>query len=337
MPKLNIIAKIPFKEVVTSIEIADIHGDGVQTLVMSTMGGDIRIIDFEDIESEEYDEKYKAHNLPPHSALALGDVNGDGAMDFVIGSLDNQLRVLSIIDGELNLRAETPVGTLPTGICITNLSGNPAEEVLVSSNDKALRCYGWFDGCLDKLAHKVVDMPVFSIVPLRSEGMPYNRFVFGDESANLYTYKYADDRLHELLRRETKGSIELVATGDITGNGTDEIVSVSEERYLGLYAIAKKGLDKFDGLTAPQEITSLYIGNLLPNTEGTGHLVVSHADSLITLFELDGRRLVQKASVKAMSKCVDSMVSCGDLSGDGRIEIAQAAGHHVSIIQIEDD
>ncbi len=337
MTQLNITAKIPFKEVLTNIRIADLDGSGGETLVMSTMGGDIRVIKFQNIETGQFEERYRARDLPPHSALALGDVNGDENIDFVIGGLDNQLRVLSIIDGDLKIHAETPVGTLPTGICITNLSGTVAEEVLVGSNDKALRCYGWFDQCLDKIAHKVVDMPVFSIVPLRSEGISYNRFVFGDESTNLYAYRYADDRLHELVRRKTKGSVELVATGDITGNGTDEIVSVSDGKYLGLYAVVKRGFDKFDGLTAPQEITSIYVGNLRPNSDGEGHLVVSHADSLIALFELDGRRLVEKASVKATNNAVDSMVSCGDLDGDGKIEIAQAVGHHLNIIEIEED
>ncbi|TET11178.1 MAG: hypothetical protein E3J82_06040, partial [Candidatus Thorarchaeota archaeon] len=101
MPKLEIIAEIPFKEVITSLELTDLTGDGKDSLILTTMNGELRIFDFEVGKKVKATEIMKTGNLPPVAAMALGDVMGNGVKDFVLGGLDNMLRVVIYMDDQL--------------------------------------------------------------------------------------------------------------------------------------------------------------------------------------------------------------------------------------------
>ena len=197
-------------------------GNGQDNLVVSTMSGDFRIYDFVIGKSIELKELARSSDLPPVASFGLGDVTGNGTQDFVVGGLDNVIRVLIFMDGELSVKATTSVGFLPTSLIVTNVLDDDSAEVIVATNDKTLRCYGWYDVALDKLAHKVVDQPIFTMQPLRSVGSPYTRFVFGAELGNVYVDRYADDRLHEMDRLNVSGEVSLVATGNVTGDRHDD-------------------------------------------------------------------------------------------------------------------
>jgi len=337
MPKLEIIAEIPFKEVITSIELTDLTGNGKDSLILTTMNGDLRIFEFEVGKKVRATEIMKTGNLPPVAAMALGDVMGNGVKDFVLGGLDNMLRVVSFMDDELGVRATTPLGTLPTAICVTNVVSDDSAEVIVATADSTLRCYGWFDVALDKLAQKVVDRPVFSMKPLRSRGLSFSRFVFGDDAGYLYVYQYADDRLHEIYRSKVKGEISLVATGAVTGGLSDEILIISDDKQLTLYGIDQGELKQLTNIRAPSLITSVRIGHLLDKAGADGQIVSCQGNSNITVLSYESRMLTPEASIRPVKKAAKALVALGDVTGDGTIEIVQSVGRKLYLMSMVPD
>ena len=335
--KFNIESEIPFKEAISNVELVDFTGDGRDNLILTTIDGAIKIFDFKAGKAKQMTEIASITDVPPLSAVGLGDVTGDGAIDIVAGNFDNIIRVLSNNDGKIEETAQTPVGTLPTAICVTNVVGNHSAEVIVATNDKALRCYGWFDGILDKLAHKVVENPVFSIQPLRTEGFPYSRFVFGDESGQVYIYQYADDRLHERKKFNVSGEVTQVATGNMTDERTDDILVVSNGDIIALYGMTQNELEKMDSLKAPSAITSVLIAPVLERDNARGQIVSCQGNSKLTVFSLVGRRLVEEVTVKTATKALESHVAVGDIVGDEQSEIIQAVGNTLYILTLSEE
>ncbi len=332
MTKLEVLAKVPFKEVITSIDLVDMTSDGKANPVISTLNGDVRIYDYRDNEKTKFVQIGLVSDLPPHAAIGIGDVIGNGVPDFVVGGLDNNLRVISYMDGKLEVKATTPLGSLPTAIGVVNVLSDDRAEVVVATTDGNLRCYGWYDIALDKLAHKVLERPIFSMQPLMSKGLPYSRFVFGDDSGQLFVYQYADDRLHERARISVGGEITLVASGDMTQDGNSEVMTVSEGRKLTLFGINKGALERIDSVKAPKNVTSIRIGKFWNN--GNGQIIASHANSTITVLSLVGNRIIEDTSLKTKGKSVESHISLGDVVGDSNHEIIQTVGTDLYLIKV---
>ena len=335
MTNLEVISKLSFKEVITSVELIDLSGDGKANPVVTTLGGDLIAYDIEGDANPQATEIGRVSGLPPLAAIGVGDVIGNGKPDFVIGGLDNILRVLVHMDGELSVKATTPLGSLPTAVVVLNVLSDDRSEVVVATTDGNLRCYGWYDVALDKLAHKVLDRPIFSIQPLHSKGFPYSRVVFGDDSGHLFVYQYADDRLHERAKISAGGEVGLVATGDMTKDGNSEIITVSDGRNLNLFGIVKGALEKHDSVKAPKPVTSIKIGNFWDN--GNGQIVSSHSNSTITVLGFVGRRIVEDTSLKTSRKSTESHLAIGDIDGDSSPELVQAVGTDLYLIDVLDD
>ena len=332
MTKIEIISKVSFKEVITSVELVDLSGDGKANPVISTLAGDVIVYDVEGGANPQATEIGRVTGLPPLAAMGIGDVIGNGKPDFVIGGLDNILRVLVHMDGELSVKATTPLGSIPTAIAVVNVLSDDRSEVVVSTSDGNLRAYGWYDVALDKLAHKVLDRPVFSIQPLNSQGLPYSRFVFGDDSGHLFVYQYADDRLHERAKIKVGGEVSLVASGDMTRDGNSEVMTVTEDRNLSLFGIVKGALEKHDSVRAPKPVTSIKIGSFWDN--GDGQIITSHSNSTITVLGFEGRRIIEDTSLRTSRKSTESHLAIGDIDGDSRPELVQAVGTDLYLIDV---
>ena len=332
MTKIEVISKVSFKEVITSIELVDLSGDGKANPIVYTLNGDIIVYDIEGATNPEANEIGRVSGLPPLAAMGIGDVIGNGTPDFVMGGLDNILRVLVHMDGELSVKATTPLGSLPTAVGVLNVLSDDRSEVVVATSDGNLRCYGWYDVALDKLAHKVLDRPIFSIQSLHSKGLPYSRFVFGDDSGHLFVYQYADDRLHERAKVSAGGEVGLVASGDMTQDGNSEVMTVSDGRNLSLYGIVKGTMEKHDSVRAPKPVTSIKIGNFWDN--GNGQIITSHSNSTITVLGFVGKRIIEDTSLKTSRKSTESLLAIGDIDGDSRPELVQAVGTDLFLIDV---
>lgn len=337
MSEMNMITKVTFKEVITSVETADLTGKGKTSLIITTLNGDVRVYDFHRDEKDPLIERCSIDGLPPLAAIGVGDVTGDGVLDFVMAGLDNVMRVLVYMDDSISVKATTSLGSLPTAIAVLNVLDDERAEVIVSTNDGSLRCYGWYDVALDKLAHKVLERPVFSLQPLKTIGMPYSRFVFGDDSGYLYVYQYADDRLHERAKISIGGEVSLVATGDITGDENSEILTVSNGRGLNLHGFVKGSLEKIDSIKAPNSVSAIRMGQFWKLNPARGQIIISHANSSLALLSVTGRRLIEEAVVKTEKKSTESLISIGDIDGDSRNEIVQAVGNNLHILDFIDE
>lgn len=337
MTQLEVRSNVSFKEVITSIELVDFVSDDNMEVIVTSINGDIRVLSYQEDKKKPFNEVSKIGGLPPFAAVGVGDILGNGRPDLVVGGLDNAIRVVSFLDDELQVNAVTPVGSLPTAIGVFNVLDDSSSEVIIATADRNLRCYGWYDVALDKLAHKVLDRPIFSIQPLDAAGLPYSRFVFGDDTGYLYVYQYADDRLHERSKISVGGEIGLVASGDITGNGTSEIMTVSDGRTLGLYGLVKGSMEKLDSVKAPNDVSSLRIGRFWDFDAHKGQFVVSHTNSRATLLHLEGMRIGEEASIKTARRSTESTVAVGDITGDGIPEIVQAVGNNLNVIEVTDD
>ena len=337
MTKLQVLDKMAFKEAITSAELVDIEKDGKMRILMSTLNGDVRLLEYLAGEKKPLIEVCRTDGLPPLAAVGVGDVLGNEIPDLVVGGLDNALRVIAYLDGELTVNAVTPLGSLPTAIGVFNVIEDKGSEVIVATTDGTLRCYGWYDVALDKLAHKVLDKPVFSIVPMKNEGMPFSRFVFGDDTGYLYVYQYADDRLHERKKIKVGGEIGLVAAGDMTGNGFAEVISVSDGKNISLFGMVKGALQKLDSVRAPNGVTSIKIGRFWDFETPRGQMLSSHTNSRLTLLSMVGKRIIEEASLKTVRRSTESLVAVGDITGDSNPEIVQAVGNTLNIIGVTDE
>ncbi|MFW9958743.1 MAG: hypothetical protein ACFFCT_11790 [Candidatus Odinarchaeota archaeon] len=336
MTLLEVISKVTFKEVITSVEIVDLRNKGRSNIVVSTLNGDVRVYEFHQEDKNPLTERCKLGNLPPLAAMGIGDVTGDGVKDFVIGGLDNTLRVVVFLDDCLSVKASTPLGSLPTSVSVLNVLDDESAEVVVATSDGSMRCYGWYDVALDKLAHKVLERPVFSIQPLYTKGMPYSRFIFGDDSGYFYIYQYGDDRLHERARISVGGDVGLVSTGDITDDETYEAMTVSDGKTLTLYGIVKGTMERIDSIKAPNPVNVVRMGRFWNLEPARGQIVVSHANSNITLLTLVGKRITEEATLKTSKKSTESNLAVGDIDGDKKREIVQAVGNMLYIIDFND-
>ncbi len=332
---MNLISSHTLKEVVTNLEVVDITGDGKDDIVVATVSGSLRVYEYVGGD-EVVRELYRMSDLVPVSSLGIGDVTGNGTPDFVVGGLDNTLRVVSIGKNSLELKSNAMLGNLPTSLVVANVLDDAKAEVIVATNDKALRCYGWFNTILDKLAHKVVARPVFSMKALRIEGAPYSRFVFGDDSETLYVYQYADDRLHEVATAKVSGEVNLVATGQVTGGRVDEVVTASDGRTITLFNVEKKPITTLAKIRAPGNISSMRVGKMLrSDIRSRGQVLVSLANSKLSMLSIEGREFFEEASIKTASKSADSHIAFGDIDGDSNKEIVQAVGNALHFVSID--
>ncbi len=333
MTEIHMVSEHSLRETVTSIALVDVTGDNRDELVVTTIDGAVRIMRLGNEGS--FVEVVRLANLPPVAAMAIGDVTGDGQPDIVIGGMDTSLRVVGLGGDNITEMCACPLRTMPTAVCVGNMVGDEKAEVIVSTDDNALRCFGWFSDTLDKLAHKVVERPVFSIAPFRSRSLPYSRFVFGDDSEHIFVYQYADDRLHEIGKFRARGPVNIVATGQITGGRLDEIVAVAD-RNVTVFGSGPTGIEIYDNIRAPGPVSAVVVDRITDGAPSPGQVVLTQTNSLLSIFSLDGRRLVEEASIKTRRRAADALVAVGDVDGDGHREIVQAVMNTIYLLRVTD-
>jgi hypothetical protein len=334
MPMLSLLSSHQLKEVVTNLEIVDITGDGRDNIIVGTITGSLQIFEFQD-ENTPLKEIASLSDLIPVSTIGVGDVSGNDVPDIVVGGLDNSLKVVSLKGKKLEIIGGTPVGELPTAIVVANVLDDKKAEVIVATGDQALRCYGWYGTYLDKLAHKVVDSPVFSMMPLHIDGTPYSRFVFGDDSETLFLYQYADDRLHQIGDAKVNGEVNLVATGKVQEGRMDNVATASNGNHISLFDVSQKRVITVARIRAPKAVTSMKVGRILSDSRSYGQIIVSLANAKLSILALEGRELYEEASLKTPGKGAESLVTFGDIDADSNIEIVQAIGNTLHFIGIE--
>ncbi|MFX1485159.1 MAG: FG-GAP repeat domain-containing protein [Promethearchaeota archaeon] len=334
MPKLSLLSSHQLKEVVTNLEITDMTGDGRDNIIVGTVTGSLRIFEFED-NGNPPKEIASLSDLIPVSTLGVGDVTGNDIPDIVVGGLDNSLKVVSLKGKKLEVMGGTPVGELPTAIVVANVLDDKKAEVIAATSDKALRCYGWYGTYLDKLAHKVVDRPVFSMKPLHIDGTPYSRFVFGDDSETLFLYQYADDRLHQIGDAKVNGEVNLVATGKVIKGRLDNVATASNKNHISLFDVSQKQVITVARIRAPKAVTSIKVGKILSESRSYGQILVSLANAKLSVLALEGREFYEEASLKTPGKSAKSLVAFGDINADGRVEIVQAVGNMLHFVGVD--
>ncbi|MFW9850950.1 MAG: FG-GAP repeat domain-containing protein [Candidatus Thorarchaeota archaeon] len=331
MPELRLLFSHQLKEVVTNLEIVDMTGDGRDNIVVGTISGSLKVFEYQDGEKKPK-EIASLTNLVPVSSLGVGDVTGNDIPDLVVGGLDNTLKVVGMKDNKLEVLGDTTLGNLPTALVVANVLDDKKAEVIAATNDKALRCYGWYGSYLDKLAHKVVDRPVFSMMPIHIDGTPYSRFVFGDDSETLYLYQYADDRLHQIGDAKVNGEVNLVATGRVIEGRLDNVATASNGNHISLFDVSQKPVVTVARIRAPKPVTSIKVGQILKPSKSFGQILVSLANTKMSILALEGRELFEEASLKTSGKGAESQVAFGDINADDKIEIVQAVGNKLHFV-----
>jgi hypothetical protein len=172
--------------------------------------------------------------------------------------------------------------------------------------------------------------------PIRTKGVPYNRFIFGDDSEHLYIYQYQDDRLHERAKTKISGEVQLVASGKITKGYTDQVVTVSDAKKISLWTLEQGTFELLASAKASDAVTSLCLGKFY-ESDSKGQILFSQGDSSIRILDYDGEKINQVCTVKTARKSVESKITFGDIDGDGDIELIQAVGNTIHVIEIEKD
>ncbi len=337
MVRLSIESVISFKEAITALEILSASPKRRDYVVFTTVNGDVRVLSIDPSSPDGMNEIAHLDGLPPACLLSVGHIAGIESQDIVYGALDNTLRLITLSKDELVLKTTCPLGSLPTAVCVANLLDDPKDEVVVATNDKSLRCYGWFDNDLDKLAHKMLEHPISSIRPVGAEGSTYSRVVFGDESGHLFIYQYADDRFHERLRLDIKGAVTVVERGRVTGGKVDDILAVTDEKNINLLGLGRTDIKLYDSLRASSQITGMRVGRIYDTDSPQPQILVCHSNSNIGVMNVDGRRLVPVTSIKTEKRAGGALAVLGDVYGDGTMHIVQAVGSALYLVSVTPD
>ena len=114
-------------------------------------------------------------------------------------------------------------------------------------------------------------------------------------------------------------------------------MTVSKNRTLTLYGLVKGSMERIDSIRAPKSVNAIRMGRFWNLNPARGQILVSHANSNITLLSVVGRRLTEEAVLKTTKKSTESSISVGDVDGNSRDEIVQAVGSNLYIIDFIDD
>ncbi len=146
--------------------------------------------------------------------VASGDVTGDGRQELIGACYDGSIRVVRLSDYTEIWRYETRA--FPFDLAAADLNGDGKSEVLVASADGSMYVVGP-DGKL--MWRHETSAPLYQVAVARIDGAL--RVLTGGVDRHLYMLDAAGRRLSATRQKRT---LRLIRTGDLDGNGDDEVV-----------------------------------------------------------------------------------------------------------------
>ena len=99
--------------------------------------------------------------------------------------------------------------------------------------------------------------------------------------------------------------------------------------------MTSKPIETLARIRAPGNVTSIKVGEILKDSRSPGQVIVSLANTKISILALEGREFFEEASLKIGGKGAESLVAFGDINGDGNSEIVQAVGNMLHFISVD--
>jgi len=263
----------------------------------------------------------------PGSELGLGDVDGDSKLDLIIS--DNGSTTVTLYPG---------LGDGSFGVGqVYSKTGNGGDLVVKDFNNDGLAdiaCYTYSDISV-RLADGTGGFGPPSSLPNGSNG-PGHSITSGDYNGDgwpdLATYRYLFGtgevlRVHDggstgfstsYAERVVIGSFHQISTGDVNGDGCDDLLAASNGVFLG-----RPGYGLFDTFT-----TSVTGGQSLLAEDFDGdqraEVIVGFSDGSVTRYSgSSSGSLGAPASLASLGSAVQALAS-GDINGDGARDLVVA-------------
>jgi len=269
--KVELINTQKFDSKITSIDIIKSKENKSHCIIIGFENGTIEIFKW-NIKQFEPIYKKQTHDLV--FSVNATDIDMDDNEEAIITYISGDIKVFMKDKANLMEISSISLGCTPTAICLANVSNDKTNELIVSTQDGALRAYGWFSGYLDKLAHKVLDKPIDIMKPIKSYTQRYSRILTSQENI-IKAYVYADDRLHEIYSISLDDAIKEMEIGDLDHDRTTEVIILDTKNNLKIYKQIQKGLDLVSTLKLDKNFERMNIINY----KGQDYLLLSKEDN----------------------------------------------------------
>ncbi len=242
--KVELINTQTFDAKITSVDIIK-SSQNTNCLIIGFENGRIEIMTWN---NNKFSQIYKKQTHDLVFAVNAADIDLDNNEEAIITYISGEIKVFMKDKSNLLEISSISLGCTPTAICLANVSDDKTNELIVSTQDGALRAYGWFSGYLDKLAHKVLEKPIDTMIPIRTINQRYSRILTAYDNI-IRAYVYADDRLHEIFNLELDYKIKYMRTADTNQDNIKEVIILDDKNNLHIYKQIQRGLNQINTIS----------------------------------------------------------------------------------------
>lgn len=256
-------------------------------------------------------------------SITGGDIDGNGEHEIITGSVDGTVRVFSR-KGRILWKAE--VGGIPSFLCIGDRDGKGKKKVgvIVQDVEGRLRV---FDHTGKVLMTYRSEATLLSLGMGDIDGDGTEEIVAGDVLG--YVHFLESDGKLQWKKPVANSAISSLDTGDIRKDGKSEILVGTHEN--GLLALTNSGSVLWHVSKKLREtrrrpaarfswIRSIIVDDI--NLDGKLEIITSsRPNGMISVFDEGGKRIWKKRFKGVINNFSPSLISVGDLTGDGKKEI----------------
>ncbi|MGQ4891163.1 MAG: FG-GAP repeat domain-containing protein [Candidatus Njordarchaeia archaeon] len=283
----------------------DIDGDGEKEVVVTTMIGDVKILD------RNGKEKKKTQVGAGVSALEIVDITGDGKKEILVGTVDGDFVVL---DHNLREKWKAKVSSYyPVqvyNIVARDFNSDGKKEILVASR----RCTILFD-ISGGIVYKKDDNVLTGDIDKDGK----------EENLKMYVEKLEAVKGNQILwSRFLPDRLETVALGDLTGDGNLEIVVGMSD---GLVEILNNNGEVLKTWKEDVQVSVVQVGDY--NNDGKLEVLVGTAFGNVRIYDADGNKLNEHQLYGEIGS-----IAIFDIDRDGKKELIVSTKNQASELRI---
>jgi small GTP-binding protein len=320
----KILFEIEDDESTSAIAVGDVTGSGTMELCTGGRDGVIRLYDANRAEIVLLAQHDVGGSI---LSIKIADANNDGQMEIIVGRAlgptetpgkGGTVQVFRYVpSGKLELLGEYAVDRFVTTVCVTDVTGDEKNEIIVGGSDSTLRILDMDtqNNITQFAIHKLHDMPL-AIGTCDVIGDEIDEIVTGNRDNTLRIFKVRDHSLDQTEVFELESPVVSLASGDILGDRKMELAVVTRDGSIRIY---RNEESRFDLFTKLENVNALSVRVEEINADHMDEVVVATTDHKIRFYSLYMADLVHLAEVDIGKKIL--AINVGDARGDGRKEV----------------
>jgi small GTP-binding protein len=320
----KILFEIEDDESTSAIAVGDVTGSGTMELCTGGRDGVIRLYDANRAEIVLLAQQDVGGSI---LSIKIADANNDGQMEIIVGRAlgpeetpgkGGTVQVFRYApSGKLELLGEYAVDRFVTMVCVTDVTGDEKNEIIVGGSDSTLRILDMDtqNNITQYAIHRLDDMPL-AIGTCDVIGDEIDEIVTGNRDNTLRVFKVRDHSLEQIEVFELESPVVSLASGDILGDRKMELAVVTRDGSIRVYRNEESRFDLFSKL---ENVNALSVRVEELNADHMDEVVVATTDHKIRFYSLYMADLIHLAEVDIGKKIL--AINVGDAGGDGRKEV----------------